>query len=109
MVDLVDLKTVKKILRIDHDDDDQALEQLIRSASERIILYFKSRAKEVLALDDNGKLTEPIPAPIVISAAIYVGILYRNVDQDPDNDWDPSKLPAMVTANLYPFRDPTLA
>lgn len=109
MPDLVTLDQVKAGLRIDHDDDDAQLTLLISASSERIIRYLKSRAKEVLNIDDDGNLAGPVPPSVATATMMLVGYLYRDPDQDPERDWALGTLPKPVSSLIYQLRDPALA
>lgn len=112
MVALVTLDRVKEALRIDTDDDDDLLEQmLIPAASKQIIRHLKSRAEEYLDLDSGGELVSgaEVPADIEAATVFLVGYWYRNPDSDPDKDYEGDELPRQVKAMLKMLRDPALA
>lgn len=106
--DIVDISDVKYFLRIEHNEDDHVLNTLIASATERLLIYLDVNAKKVLSLDEDGLPTMPIPSVVATAAIIYVGILYKDIDQDTGIWRDGTTLPSMVTALLHPLRSSVL-
>lgn len=110
---LVTLTETKDHLRIDGDDGDADLQTKIAAASAAVQSYLKEVSPYVLdgngepVLDGNG---QPIVQPVVKAATLLlIGYLYRQRDEDSDNEFEPGYLPRPVTALLYPMRVPSCA
>lgn len=116
---LVSLERTKAALRIDTTDDDAWLEFMISAASTTVRRYLKGQASEVLNLSDSPPNSPPDSPPndlelvepdVAIAIIALVGILYRQPDgDDAKNFAELGQLPMLVTAMLYPLRDPALA
>ena len=109
MVMLVTLQQAKTQVRQDLDDEDTHITLLIHAASGMIINYMGS---QVDFLDSNGAVIldssgDPDVAPEIKLATLYlVGMLYRDRDGEFVGQWQQGYLPTVVTAILYPLRDP---
>lgn len=118
---LVSLARTKSALRIDTTDDDAWLEFLISAASRAVLRYLKGQASEALIPGaDSPALDSPPNSPpddlesvdeaVAMATIALTGILYREPDGDAAKNFsDLGQLPYMVTALLYPLRDPALA
>lgn len=112
---LVTLQQASDHLRRDTTADDNDLTLKIHAASGMVMNYiqgpgvdgFTDSAGDVF-VDSND---DPIFVPYEVQAAtlIMVGYLYKNRDQNADDAFDRGYLPAVVTAILCPFRDPSVA
>ena len=103
MPSLVSLEDVKTVLHIGTpeypvDDDDDKIEILIEAASVAVLNYLKGDFETFM--DDRA---------VKVATIALVGILYREPDGDESRNFSAGYLPRMVTALLYPLRDPALA
>lgn len=111
---LVTLAQVKTRLRIDSDDADADMEDMIEAASGAVLNYLKSGADYFLdtagevIVDTDG---DPLGVPAVVQTAtlVLVGYFTRYRDENPDGEYEMGYLPKPVMALLYPLRDPALA
>lgn len=108
VVALVSLEDVKKGLRIDTTDFDTDLEYRLGAASEAIIGYLKGGADGFFMSGDEIDL-DAVPDRVQVATIMLVGYLFRNVDSDPDKDFEHGYLPQPVMSLLYSMRDPALA
>ncbi len=116
---LVSLARTKAALKIDHTDDDATLEFMISACSTAVRRYLKGQASEVLNLGDSPPNSPPDSPPddlelvepdVAMAIIAFVGILYRQPDGDDARNFaELGYLPYIVTALLYPLRDPALA
>jgi hypothetical protein len=116
---LVSLERTKAALRIDTTDDDEILEFYISAASVAVRRYLKGQASEVLNLSDSPPNSPPDALPddldliepdVAMAVIAFVGILYKQPDGDDARNFaELGYLPYIVTALLYPLRDPALA
>jgi hypothetical protein len=112
VVALVTVEQVKSLLNMDTDDHDAVkLPLLIAAASKAVINYLKGQADEVIGLDSGGDLPSGVEPPdeVVFATAYLVGYWFRHPDEDPEKSFERGYLPPVVTALLYPLRDPALA
>lgn len=107
---LADVETLKRRLKITHNDDDDDLELVLAVASSRVVVYLDKRADEVLDLDSSGELTSgsDVPPAIEMATLYLAAIAVRNPD-GMGGDFDGGELPDPVKAWLKPFREPPLA
>ncbi len=96
---LITLDEAKKQCYIDHNEDDDLLEIFIQSASSAVATYIKC--------DDLTVENMPIQAKYAVLA--YVGLMYKNRDEDPDKYYEHGNLPNFITSILYPLRIPTVS
>ncbi len=116
---LVSLEQTRAALRIDEGESDALLELYISAASTAVRRYLKGQASEVLNLGDSPPNSPPDPLPddldsvepdVAMAVIALTGILYRQPDGDEAKNFsDTGQLPYIVTALLYPLRDPALA
>lgn len=99
MRQFADLLQVKQMLRIDSDDQNMILSQLVIAASETVAEYIKLPAETSDA---------DVPYQVRIATIILVGHLLRGPDNDVEGNFD-TGLPAPVKSLLYPLRMLTLA
>lgn len=99
---IVDLETVKKHLRVFHDDEDAEI-GIYRDAAESIIAEYLDR--EVVANDATPTAEDGIAAaPAIVSAILLVtGDLYEVREPDPKATGD-AVLPRAVRMLLAPWR-----
>lgn len=99
---IVDLETVKKHLRVFHDDEDAEIE-LYRDAAESIITEYLDR--EVIATGGTPVADDGIVASASIVSAILLvtGDLYEAREPDPKATGD-AVLPRAVRMLLAPWR-----
>ncbi len=109
MAAFISLDYVKRRLRVDHDDDDEVLTDLIESATDVVINHLKAAADAYL--DSSGDIPSgiEIPAAIKTATTMLVGYLYREPDQDPEKAFGEGELPGPIVVILRPLRDPALA
>ncbi len=110
---LVSLARTKAALQIQHTDDDSILEVYISAASLAVVDYLKGQAGDFLSIDSPPNsppddLTA-VDERAVVSVIALVGTLYKEPDGDEAKAFSHGNLPWIVTALLYPLRDPTLA
>ncbi|WP_169053370.1 head-tail connector protein [Falsirhodobacter xinxiangensis] len=99
MRQFTDIYQVKQMLRIDSDDQNLILDQLVIAASEAIAEYIKLPTE---AADDD------VPYQVRIATVMLVGHLLRGPDNDVEGAFE-TGLPAPVKSLLYPLRMLTLA
>ena len=100
---IVSIEDVKAVLHIgtpEHPvtEDDAKLDILIEGASQAVRNYLKGHVEDIYA-----------DTAVRVATIALVGILYREPDGDEASAFGRGHLPAMVTALLYPLRDPALA
>ena len=111
MVMLVGLNEAKAQLQVDHSDQDAHIRFLISAASGSVLNYLK---RDLTDIDSDGELETDSEGVIVmedeVSMAVLflVGELFRNRDDGGSAGWSMGYLPPVVTALLYPLRDPAL-
>lgn len=99
---LVSLQFVKEALRIDHDDDDTALQAYVDASSSAVIRYLKSAA-------DPTWTEETAPATVRIAITIAVQALYEPEQRDLLAGLGSGDPKNPLVALLYAMRDPALA
>lgn len=120
----VTLERAKQHLNMDHDQDDVLITAYIGAASEAVKNYLKSASPYEVERDSNDdpildSSSDPIyvvdssgdkvPKYVVQAATLLmVGFLYKDRDENPDQEFQQGFLPRPVTALLYPCRDPAL-
>ena len=120
MIGLVPVDMVRMALRIDDGESDELLEFYIAAASRAVTRYLKSQASEAVTIVDSPAIDSPVMAApddlgnvdeAVQMAVVYLtGVFYKQPDGDEAKHFaDTGELPYVVTALLYPLRDPTLA
>lgn len=111
---LVTLQQASDHLRRDTTDDDADVTLKIKAASRAAVRYLKTGADAFLDsagdphLDSNGNAIG-VPEDVQAAVLFLVGWFSKNRDDDEIKAFQEGKLPAVVTALLYPMRDPTLA
>lgn len=95
---LVTLEEAKHQCYVDHDFDDELITLYIKTASAAVARYIKR--------DDLTSENAPIEAKYATLA--YVGKMYKDRDNDENQDYGHGMLPNFVTAILYPLREPTV-
>lgn len=104
-VQLVTLANLKSALRIEHNDDDAALNIYISAISQAVLNYIKAATW----FDETGPIDD-IPDPVRLATIAWIGLVYREPDGDPDNYYQNGfSTPGFVKALLYPYRTPTSA
>lgn len=111
---LVTVPRTKAALNIDTTDDDTVkLPLLISAASLAVHAYLKGQAGDLLSIDSPPNSPpndlDGVDERVAISVIVLVGILYREPDGDEAKNFSHGNLPWIVTALLYPLRDPALA
>lgn len=111
---LVTIERTKATLNIDTTDDDAVkLPLLISAASHAIVAYLKGQAGDLLGIDSPPDSPpndlSGVDERIALSVIVLVGVLYREPDGDEAKNFTQGNLPWVVTALLYPLRDPTFA
>jgi len=99
---IVELDTIKKHLRVFHDDEDAEI-GIYRDAAESIVTQYLDR--EVVAVGVTPTATDGIEAtPAIVSAILLVtGDLYEVREPDPDAKGN-AVLPRAVRMLLAPWR-----
>lgn len=110
---LVTLDRVKEALKIETTDDDGMLNVYISAASLAVVKYLKGQAGDFLDInsppDSPPDNLDTVDERVVVSVIMLVGTIYKEPDGDEAMAFSHGNLPWMVTALLYPMRDPTLA
>jgi hypothetical protein len=119
---LITLAQARAHVRVDHTMEDEQIDAFIEAASSAVVNYLKSGAdtflntlglpEEIYSSDSPPEVLDYVaPDEVKVAVKILVGYFFRNRDgRDPGADgWQQGYLPAVVTALLYPLRDPTLA
>jgi hypothetical protein len=111
--DFVSVEQIKLALRIDNDDEDANLANLISGASRSIAIYIQmpdepfADSSGVIPQDSAG---DPIvPEDVQRSTILLVGIMYRDPDGVDMDKWQQGYLPFAVTAGIYWRRTPSVA
>lgn len=121
----VTLARAKQHLNMDHDQDDSLIDVYVRAASGAVKNYLKSASPYEVErdindnpiLDSSGDPVYVVDSsgdrvfsyPVVSATLLMVGFLYKDRDENPDQEFQQGFLPRPVTALLYPLRDPALA
>lgn len=121
----VTLARAKQHLNMDHDLDDVLIDAYIRASSEAVKNYLKSASPydverdsnddpvldsagdPIYAVDSNGD--KIVRYAVQAATLLMVGFLYKDRDENPDDEFERGYLPRPVTALLFPLRDPALA
>lgn len=109
-MELVNLDQAKAHLRVDHDEDDDDIQQKIEAASAAVVTYLKSGADSFV--DTSGEVIADVPQDVQFATLLLVGHFYKNREaqaDDPVPVFGYGYLPRGVMALLYPYRIPTLA
>lgn len=112
---LVSVSRVRAALRMDSGESDALIEFYISAASRAVVRYLKGQAGDLLSIDSPpnsppADIESDVPEDVAMATIALVGILYRQPDgDDAKNFSDTGQLPYIVTALLYPLRDPALA
>lgn len=69
---IIDLDKVKDFLRVDHDDEDHLIEEMILSASTYTLAYLNWDDSEV------EERAEDLPPPVISAILLMIGDLYEN-------------------------------
>ena len=107
-------------MRVDTTDDDAQLELLAGAASRAVVRYLKGQASSAITVVDSPAWDSPPDSPpddlnnideaVQFAVIALTGILYREPDGDQAKNFaELGQLPYVVTALLYPLRDPALA
>lgn len=120
----VSLQRAKQHLNMDHDQDDVLIEAYIGAASEAVKNYLKSASPYEVERDSNDDpVVDSSGDPIYVvdssdekqvkyavqaAVLLMVGFLYKDRDENPDQEFQRGYLPRPVTALLFPLRDPAL-
>lgn len=105
MTELVTFEQMKEHLRVDHDEDDQKIQDIVLQASIIVWDHIKGDDYEFDWVTSSGS---PMEVPMSIQAATLLvgGSLYENAD---GSEAGPQPLSNAVRALLTPRRDPELA
>lgn len=105
---LVEIESIKATLRIDGSDDDTALGMLCEAVSEAVVAYLKRGADGFV---ENGALIAgaAVPARVKTAVIYWIGVLYRNPDNDTEDAISLGYPPMPVVGMLYQMRDPACA
>ena len=112
MVMLVGLNEAKAQLQVDHSDQDAHIRFLISAASGSVLNYLK---RDLSDLESDGEYFEDsegvveMEDEVKMATLFLVGELFRNRDDATAEGWETGYLPKVVTALLYPLRDPSAA
>lgn len=118
---LVPIATVRTALRIDAAESDDLLAVYVSAASRAVQRYLKGQFSEaIIPGADSPALDSPPDSPpndltaideaVQFAVIALAGIIYREPDGDAAKNFaDTGQLPYIVTALLYPLRDPALA
>lgn len=100
---LITLDQLKTHLRIEHDDHDERLQEVIFAASAIVLDYLKM--PEGTWETTSGDPSE-VPYVVVAATKLVAGALFENVE---GNDEGPQPLSQTVKDLLHRLRDPALA
>lgn len=99
--------------------DEDELQEMVDAASAMVINYLKSASPYLPELDSSGEpvldssdevvYTTDVRPEVQHATKMLVGYLWRNRDENADEEFDRGYLPKPVTAILYPLRHPALA
>jgi hypothetical protein len=112
---LVTLEQGKQRLRVDTNDEDADLTDMIKGASRAVLLYLKAEGIADFAdssgnlVEDSEGIVEGVPDEVQTATLLMLGYLYRQRDNDDNHEFETGYLPRPVTAILYGRRDPALA
>lgn len=109
---LVTLQQGKDHLRIDNDEQDVQIAEMIEDASDAVITYLTSTRPDAVDafLDSNGEpITELLPGRVRRATLMQLGYFFRYRDENEGDAYDRGYLPKPVTALLYPLKDPGYA
>lgn len=112
---LVTLDQAKAHLRVDTDAEDEDLTLRIHAASVAVLAYLKDSALQFTEADGSPLVDSsgivPVPYQVQVATLMLVGTLYgsRGEDGGQAAQIQMGYLPPIVTAMLYPLRDPALA
>lgn len=109
----VSLSQAKARLRIDNDDEDGDLNDMIEQCTAVITAYLKlpgayQNTSGVIPTDTSG---DPVGVPkeVQLSTLLLIGFMYRDRDGNDMANWQQGYLPWQVTAPIYHLRDPAMA
>jgi uncharacterized phage protein (predicted DNA packaging) len=103
---LVTLANAKKHLAMDHSEDDDLITLYIHGASAIVLNYLKIDGTDYE--DSSGLSYDLIPYEVQTATLLMIAHLYENRGGEKVENYQQGSLPADVTAQLYPLRDPTL-
>jgi hypothetical protein len=98
---LVTMEDVKSWCEVDHDNDDQKLEEISIGASEIMLNYLK---KPVDYWQDTAGLPEGVPGSVRYGTLKVAAALYENRDGS-----GPAALSQDIKDMVHRYRDPALA
>lgn len=100
---LITVDAAKLHLRLDNDDHDELLEELISDVSGIILDYLKM---ESTTYQTTSGEPDDVPAPVKAAVKLGVSAMFENPEQD---EKGPLVLSETVKNLLHRFRDPALA
>lgn len=105
MIELVTFEQMKEHLRVDHDEDDVKIQNIVMQASSIVWDHIKADDYEFDWVSSSGS---PMDVPYAVEAATLLvgGALYENAD---GAEAGPQPLSKAVRDLLTPRRDPELA
>lgn len=110
---LVSIEQAKQALHIDGSADDATIEMWVAASSLAVVKYLKGEAGDFLGIDSppNSPPNDlsTVDPRVVAAVIMLTGIFYREPDGDEARDFAYGRLPAKVSAMLYPLRVPTVA
>lgn len=108
---LVTLDQAKAQVKVDTTDGDTELSDMIEDASDAVVNYLGAAADVFINTANTDTAGDPIEVPryAIRATLILLGYYYRNRDSDKDKAYLPGYLPPAVTAQLFPYRPPTIA
>jgi len=106
MTMLVTLQQASDHLRRDTTADDADLTLKIEAASAIVLAYITESA---FVPDEAGEPTEEVRPEVQNATLIMVGFLYKDRDEDADEQWERGYPPRLVASLLQHLRTPGMA
>jgi|tagenome__1003787_1003787.scaffolds.fasta_scaffold20919771_3 hypothetical protein len=94
--DLITIAQIKAWLKIEHDLENDILENLREFASYEAFNFIQNNFEE---LDENGELVEkPIPFNVKLACLLLISYMYENRGDEPN------AMPINIVKMLYPYK-----
>jgi Phage gp6-like head-tail connector protein len=94
--DIITIEQIKAWLKIEHDLENDILENLREFASYEAFNFIQNNFEE---LDENGELVEkPIPFNVKLACLLLISYMYENRGDEPN------AMPINIVKMLYPYK-----